>query len=978
MSRILVTGAATLLSPCSGPARALRHMLQVLSVAGWQSRSVTLNGDDAAGSAALLPAWPALDPRHHLGECVTVPDGRVTHQVLVAHDTRPALLRPWEQRAFHALTVAALAEWQPHVVLAWCSATSSLPPQALLDGARRHGARTVLYLDAPGFACGGSEGWSGVDELLVPCPALARHYAESTGLPAHVAGIVQVPAQDGRQALQQARVASRGQRFVTMLDPTPERGGHFFLQLAQRLAVQAPGVRFRAVEGDWGRARWAARGWPEAELARIDWVPAAGRHDGGTRLLDEAALLIEPSLWLQPLRGGELEALRAGVPVITTRTGRLPEILDTHRLQHTAPAAALRARHRAPGPDDVQPWADYVRLLMTGHDELYAHTVLLTLVAAHRHAPDAAEAPLVQAWEAIRATVGAGAVCEAADSATVEAWRRRTNDERGILNTYVRAGRMARGSGPDDTPYQPLIQRSLEQPALQQAQAAARAGDWAYARELLEDWLRLLPEDLAALRLLADTALGQGCEAEARELFERLVTLAPGYAPALLALVTLLQRAGEAQAALEHAFALMENAPQQGPALLLNASVLADAGRLEEAAGVYAAGLGRHPGGAGHWLRYGQVLQALGRPADAAAAFRSAVCLSPGCGAAWLGLAETRPGGLTDDAVGAIQAQLRQPKLPGADRAALHVALGRAFGQQPGRGSPGEHYAEANRTLGREHGFDVARVEEFVAEARALFTAAFLAARLGPEDDTSATDPARVIIVLGVDGAAVQRVEQLLAGHHAVESTRGLPHLERIVRDLAPPGPGAAGRVWVPALQAPLLATLGREEWALLGRQAQALYAAARRSGRTVQVDSAPGLWMLTGLIPLLLPGARLVDARSEPSAAFSALFEQRPASWPTPGGDAPQIARLVSAYEQLMAHFDAVLPGRVHRVQVAQLDGAGAPQETGRLLRHCGLDQPAPCPGRPTPPAPALRASTSVMSARPSARRRPWPGPRR
>ncbi len=116
-----------------------------------------------------------------------------------------------------------------------------------------------------------------------------------------------------------------------------------------------------------------------------------------------------------------------------------------------------------------------------------------------------------------------------------------------------------------------------------------------------------------------------------------------------------------------------------------------------------------------------------------------------------------------------------------------------------------------------------------------------------------------------------------------------------------------------------------------------------RALGRRFFVDKMPNNFQHVGLIHLILPGARIIDVRRHPMAACFSTFKQRFAQGQAFSYDLGDLGRYYRDYVDLMAHFDEVLPGRVHRVIYEDLVD-DAEREIRRLLDHCGLPFEAAC----------------------------------
>ena len=110
-----------------------------------------------------------------------------------------------------------------------------------------------------------------------------------------------------------------------------------------------------------------------------------------------------------------------------------------------------------------------------------------------------------------------------------------------------------------------------------------------------------------------------------------------------------------------------------------------------------------------------------------------------------------------------------------------------------------------------------------------------------------------------------------------------------------------------------------------------------RHSGKPFFIDKMPNNCLHVGLIQLILPKARIIDARRHPMACCFSGFKQHFARGQHFSYSLTDIGRYYRDYVDLMAHVDAVLPGRVHRVIYETLiDQTEA--EVNRLLAYCGL----------------------------------------
>lgn len=958
MPTILFISEACLLDRKSGAAQSVRAQLKALARAGWQAQAATLTLFDGDTEYPRASAHPALSPLPPAGSTVVLDDEGLAHTLYVTHSSRQKAARPWELQAFTALAQEVLDRVQPDVVLTYCSPLL----QPLLAQAQQRGARTVFYLANPGYATPGELPLRFVDTFLLPSQALVALYRDRLDRPPGVLldldlsdevvppeavdppgprgfeafvlrDLVQRPM-DGLLNVLPERVAQRkAQRYVTMVNPDPAKGGQFFLNLVEQARVLAPGVRFRAVESRWGRADWAQHGMPAAVLDLVDWLP---HTDDMGRVFDEAALLLVPSLWFEASGRVAAEALLAGVPVLAMRSGGLEEQINGGGFLFDLPPALQLNHLAAPDKKDLHRWVHFIRVLMED-DALYAQAVQLALQASALHEPARAQAAAVATYAAIaRKPLLQGLVAQPGMQAQLQAQRERMKAAREAVNAQLEQAARGRAWGADDkdTPYAPVLKQSLAQPAIRDAMQAIKAQDLERARAILEQYLRLLPEDIAALGLLADVADQQDREVEARRLMERVVALAPGFMQGHQQLLRYLRAAGDAEAALLHSFARLERAPHQPRYLGMHASLLVQANRFEDAIGVYEAFFRQQPGTAQDWMQYALALKTLGQQEQGVSAYRKAIELAPGFGAAWHALSNMKLAVFTPADVAVMEQQLARTDPSPEDRCNIHFTLGKAFEDQKAYAPSFEHYAQANGIRRGQSDYDVGRLEAYVAQAKETLTEAFFAERAGQGHKAAAP-----VFVLGLHRAGSTLTEQMLASHSMVEGTRELPDLLRIGRNFGGLGPRGAER----GLNAALLADLGPAEWAALGRQYLDTTRSERKTQRPMFIDKMPANWMYTGLIHLMLPNAKIIDIRRRPMAAGFALFKMNFGRGVDHSYDQRDIARYYRAYADLMSHFDAVLPGRVHRIQYETLV-EHTEAEIRRLLDHCRLPFEARC----------------------------------
>jgi tetratricopeptide (TPR) repeat protein len=484
-------------------------------------------------------------------------------------------------------------------------------------------------------------------------------------------------------------------------------------------------------------------------------------------------------------------------------------------------------------------------------------------------------------------------------------------------------GAALRRSGDDDEAAEAelaAISASVGDPALISAAEALLDNELAIAERILRPLLHDRPTDVAAIRMMAELAARLGRYGDSETLLRRALELAPAFTPARANLATVLykqNRPAEAIAELDRLQAA--DAAHQN----LKAAALGRIGSYEEAIGLYEEILERLPDQPKVWMSYGHALKTVGRQADGIAAYRRALDLAPALGEVWWSLANLKTVPFTDADVAAMAAALARPDLAPDDRFHLHFALGRAEEERKSYAASFKHYAEGNRLRRQAIPFDIAEVESFVTRSKALFTPAFFAGRAG--FGCPAPDP---IFILGMPRSGSTLVEQILASHSQVEGTMELPDIPALARRL---GLGTGDDY--PAC----LAELGADERAALGAEYLERTRIQRKTDRPFFIDKMPNNWAHVALIRLILPNARIVDARRHPLDCCFSNFKQHYARGQGFSYALDDMGRYYAAYVDLMDAMAIALPDPPHRlVHEALIDDPEG--EIRRLLDHLGL----------------------------------------
>jgi tetratricopeptide (TPR) repeat protein len=472
------------------------------------------------------------------------------------------------------------------------------------------------------------------------------------------------------------------------------------------------------------------------------------------------------------------------------------------------------------------------------------------------------------------------------------------------------------------------MQASTQDPDIARANDAMLADDFVSAERFLRSALQRRPNDFVALRMLGEIAASAGFLTDAEALFRRALEQAPGFAYARLHLASALhdqERSGEAVAEIEK---LTDDLLEFEGVKDLRADALGRIGEYEQAIDLYQAIVRANPANLDIWTRLAFLLKTVGRSDEGVEACRRALEVRGDYGEAWWLLADFKTFKFSDEDIEKLRGLIGTPGRAAEDQLRLHFALGKALEDRGDAAGSFEQYRAGNEIRAAQVMNDPWRVTGLVERTERLFTPDFLAAHAGSGDP--APDP---IFIVGLPRSGSTLVEQILASHPTIEGTSELPDIYVLIRELEPDPRIAPNATPYPELLADLAIQRFRELGALYLERTRF----QRKTDRTFFIDKMPNNWMHIGFIQLILPNAKIIDVRRHPLACGFSNFKQLYARGQEFSYDLAHFGRHYADYVRLMAHWDRVSPGRVHRLVHERL--VEDPEaEIRRLLDYLGL----------------------------------------
>jgi tetratricopeptide (TPR) repeat protein len=464
-------------------------------------------------------------------------------------------------------------------------------------------------------------------------------------------------------------------------------------------------------------------------------------------------------------------------------------------------------------------------------------------------------------------------------------------------------------------------------PELQSVASLIQEGRLLKAETLCRSFLQTHKHHPEGMRLLAELGVKFNSFDEAEFLLESCVVLEPENTNAHYDYVNILHKRQKFAAALQQATVLRQKMPHKPQFELLYANENLAVGNFDEALAIYRQQLTATPHNASLHLSLGHALKTVGQQVEAISAYTEAYRVRPDFGDAYWSLANLKTYRFEDDVIQKMRAMEAATTTDLVDRYHLCFALGKALEDKAGFAESFEYYERGNRLKREEVGYDWRKLHAEMQLQIEHCTPALFAHHAGAGDP--AADP---IFIVGLPRAGSTLLEQILASHSQVEGTMELPDILSLAHKL-----DGRRRIDEEARYPRNLAETETPEFAKFGAAYIRDTLIQRKQGKPFFIDKMPNNFRHIGLIHLILPNAKIIDARRGAMGCCFSGFKQLFAEGQEFTYGLEEIGHYYRDYVALMDHWDAVLPGKVLRVRYEDVV-SDTETQVRRLLDFCGL----------------------------------------
>jgi tetratricopeptide (TPR) repeat protein len=482
--------------------------------------------------------------------------------------------------------------------------------------------------------------------------------------------------------------------------------------------------------------------------------------------------------------------------------------------------------------------------------------------------------------------------------------------------------------------FKQYLLHSAEHPLLRDGLEALFEEKLPKAERAVRTFLQQQPNNVSALRLLAEIALKLGILNDAQLLLEKALSIAPDYHLARLNYAHTLNKREKSQQALLQINNLEKAQPDHVPVQLIKAAILVKLNEFESAVSVYHKILKLHAKQPSIWCSLGHAQKTLGWQKESIVSYQKAIELDPNFAEAYWSLANLKTYRFNDIDINNMLLAYNTLS-PKDDENIAHVcfALGSAYEKLKQFDKSFEYYAKGNEIKRKIEPYDAKGIDTLVSRNIRCFANTI-------EQAANQASPSPIFIV-GLPRSGSTLLEQILASHSMVDGTRELPNILSIARQL-----GNKKRKEDEDMYPQSLRQLSIKDLDSLGCS-YLTDTAHYRNQAPFFIDKMPNNFLHIGLIKCILPNAKIIDARRNPTSTCFSCFKQLFAVGQTFSNNLSDLEHYYSNYLKMMSfwqgqfsqdiltvHYEKVVTDLENQVR-SILDFLGLPFETACIEFH-------------------------------------------
>ena len=485
-------------------------------------------------------------------------------------------------------------------------------------------------------------------------------------------------------------------------------------------------------------------------------------------------------------------------------------------------------------------------------------------------------------------------------------------------------GNLGHGREADEA-YEKSFELSPHRKLMAQALALHRDGKFREAEKVYRHILQSDPDNVDVLRLLGLVLFVGNREYEAEKYLRKALSLAPDFIDALIDLGNLYKESHRLEEAVECFKKATELSPAAVKAHFLLGSTLAPSSLTFDAIDAYRKALELKPNHTGAHLGLGHVLKTVGELDGAIDAYRKCIEINPQHGEAYWSLSNLKTYKFSDADIEEMQRCVKNPELDDNSKVSFFFTLAKAYEDRDDYDNAWKCYENGNTIRRTTENYDPVLTETLHDALLKVFDRDLFEKNtgVGLEDESA-------IFILGLPRSGSTLQEQILASHSMVEGTSELPYLSRVATSLN--RNRADGINYPEAVQ-----QLSNPHFVALGHDYLNYAKMHRNDGTPYFIDKMPNNFPLIGFLHLILPNAKIIDARRHPLDACLSCYRQLFAKGQAFTYDLVEIGEYYLEYQRMMDRWHELLPGRILTVQYEEVV-TDFENQVRRILQYCNL----------------------------------------
>jgi len=428
-----------------------------------------------------------------------------------------------------------------------------------------------------------------------------------------------------------------------------------------------------------------------------------------------------------------------------------------------------------------------------------------------------------------------------------------------------------------------------------------KAGRLRLAEDVYKNILKKDKNNIDALRLFGLLAFKLKKYDIAEQLFIKVLKLNPSFALAWDNLAKLYRIQNKLSKSIPAFKNLIKLDPNNFEALVSLGTVYIKLSKYKDGIDLYKKALVINPENARVHLSMGHALKTLGNRKECERAYQNAIKYYPLSGEAYWSLANLKTYQFDSNEIiameNAIKNNMHQDEL-----IQVYFALGKAYETNKNYKKSFKNYQKGNWEQRKKLNYNAEEYKKYTDEIIQFFSS---------NKDLSKINKGYLskepIFILGLPRSGSTLIEQILSSHSLIEGTQELPNIMGISReiksmDIDKKYPSNIKLLNDDDFYNYGLKYINETKWT--------------RSNKPYFIDKMPNNYIHIGLIKLILPNAKIIDARRNPMDACFSCFKQYFARGQHFTYDLDDIARYYKDYERLMDFWKSIFPDSIYTIK--------------------------------------------------------------